>query len=196
MRMRIDGSQISIAIAGTGLFACLAAAVALAFPQSNLAPLSGLGPVHEARAHALSSPADVRPEALAQAVRETRASLRQAPANPTAWLRLAYLDSEDGDGFGQDGNLALSRSYAVAPFGPDDTPWRLMFAFNHWTELDPANRIRVLEELRWARTTGRLKVSALQERIGDPAGRLALNLTLELDRGQRPVPASRTGVPG
>lgn len=180
--MRIDGSHVSIALAGAGFLACLAASVALAFPQSRLSPLSGLAQVHEARAYALSAPSDALPGDLAQAAIETRASLRQAPANATAWLRLAYLDSRDSNGLGPDGNRALARSYAVAPLGPDDTPWRLAFALNHWTDLEQSNRVLVLDELQWAVTVGRVKARTLTTNVSDPAGRLALGLTLDLGR--------------
>ena len=180
--MRFNASSISLVVAAVGFLACLAAAIALAFPQSTWSPLSGLASAHEARAHALASSADASPEALTQAAIETRASLREAPANATAWLRLAYIDSVDGDGLGPDGNLALARSWAVAPLGPDDTPWRLMFAFNHWGDLDPSNRQLALDELNWALTRGRLSVQNLQAGVTDPAGRLALSLMIDFRR--------------
>ena len=167
-----------MALAWTAFLASSAAAVALAVPGLPLPPFSGLAPSREARAHALANQPDASPATLASAADETRASLREAPANATAWLRLAYIDSRDADGLGADGNLALARSYGVAPLGPDDTPWRLRFAFNHWVELDRANRISVIEELRWHVGSGRMPGEELQAAIDDPAGRLALKLML------------------
>lgn len=175
--MRIDGSHVSIALAGTGFLACLASVIALASPQARWSPLSGLAPAREARAYSLSAPADATPETLMQAALETRASLREAPANATAWLRLAYLDSRDAGGLGPDGNQALARSWAVAPFGPDDTAWRLTFAFNHWAALSPSNRRAALDELRV--TQGRAGTQRLPETVRDPTGRLALLLSLD-----------------
>jgi hypothetical protein len=192
--MRMTATVASIIAASAAFVAGLAAVIALAFPQSTISPLSGLGQVREARAHALIGAPDASPAALEQALIETRASLRQSPANPTAWLRLAYIDSADGDGLGPAGNLALARSWAVAPLGPDDTPWRLLFAFNHWGTLDPSNRQLALDELDWSMSHGHLRnrsnLQALQTGVTDPSGRLALSLMTRL----RPAPRSRDTV--
>lgn len=180
--MRVDGSNAAIALAWTSFLVSSAAALALALPGLNLPPFSGLAPVREARAHTMANAADASPATLGLAAAETRASLREAPANATAWLRLAHIDSRDADGLGADGNLALARSYGVAPLGPDDTAWRLQFAFNLWTELDRANRISALDELRWAVGSGRVRGRTLLEKVDDPSGRLALTLMLSARR--------------
>jgi hypothetical protein len=182
--MRIDSSQILVIVGVLGFFASLAATWALAVPQSRLSPLSGLAAASEVRAHLLSAPVEASPEALAEAATETRASLRQSPANATAWLRLAYIDSRNDGGLGSDGNLALARSYGVAPLGPDDTFWRLAFAFNNWTALERVNRMSALEELRWAQRSRRVNIRKLLASVTDPAGRLALDLTLDVGRAQ------------
>jgi len=57
-----------------------------------------------------------------------------------------------------------------------------MFAFNHWSALDAANRQLVLDELNWALSTSRLSVPALSAGVTDPSGRLALSLRLDVDR--------------
>lgn len=121
---------------------------------------------------------------------QTMKSLGQAPANPTAWLRLAYLDSLEPSGFGEAGNRALAASYAVSPLGPDDTGWRMSFAFNHWARVDRSNRLLVLDELK--ATAYPYSPADLQNSISDPAGRLALSLALEtIRRSREPGPASQ-----
>lgn len=119
---------------------------------------------------------------------ETTRSLNHAPANPTAWLRLAYLDSLQPRGLGKAGNRALAASYAVAPYGPDDTAWRLRFAFNHWSRIDRSNRLLVLSELR--ATPSPYSPVDLQASVTDPAGRLALSLE-NLRRPRETGPAPR-----
>lgn len=182
--MRTTAAIASMTISAVAFLAGLAAVVALAVPQTRISPLSGLAQAHEARANTLVSAPNPTPQALQQARIETLASVREAPGHATAWLRLAYLDSIDGDGLGPEGNLALARSWAVAPLGPDDTPWRLRFAFNHWSALDPANRRLALDELNWSMIGGyfrsRSNLDALQDEVADPSGQLALSLTTRL----------------
>lgn len=169
---------------------CSAAAIALALPETQIAGWMGLAPTFEARASRSAAEAAAHPQMGRIARAETTTSLSQAPANPTAWLRLAYLDSLEPSGFGEAGNRALAASYAVSPYGPDDTGWRLTFAFNHWARVDRSNRLLVLEELR--ATPYPWSPGDLQNSVSDPAGRLALALTLETIRQARETaPASR-----
>ncbi len=184
-RRRFDGGTASVLIGFAGLIATAGAAIALALPESGYSRSLSLAPTHEARADALARGPDLGEQARLEARRETLAGLRQAPANATAWLRLSYLDARSPAGLGSEGNLAFARSYAVAPFGPDDTMWRLDFAFDHWADLDRSNRILALDEL------GRLPVRQARQveaGVSDPTGRLALALALSLndaDPGRR-----------
>ena len=167
---------IGLALGVVGFTMSLGVAFCLAVPTSGLAQASGLVWVHDARAERLL--ADPRPAAAVQAEarRLTLMSLDQAPANATAWLRLAYLDSLQPAGLGQAGRDALVRSYVVAPYGPDDTAWRLRFALEHWTALDPDLRGRAMAELQLAARHNGYR--SLPAQIDDPAGRLAATLTL------------------
>ena len=150
----------------------------------------GLASTFEARASRSAAGAAGNPQIARIAQVETMRSLGRAPANPTAWLRLAWLDSLKPAGFGEEGNRALAASYVVSPYGPDDTGWRLTFAFNHWARVDRSNRLLVLEELR--ATPYPWSPGDLQSSVSDPAGRLALALTLETIRQARETaPASR-----
>lgn len=185
MRMRgggfLDGGRMAVALAALGVSSTAVAALALAWPSGPPAGWLGLAVSHEARAHALVAPVAGQPSAsdLALARQETLASLRQGPANPTAWLRLAFIDARGPGGLSAEGEQALVRSYAVAPYGPDDTPWRLVFAFDHWPRLDRSTRLLVLDELEVAMNRRHPGVRGLPDRISDPAGRLAATLTTQ-----------------
>lgn len=177
-------------VGAAALIATTVTAVALAWPNSPAADVVDLAPVHEKRANLLTANATPTPTDFARAGQETRLSLRQDPANPTAWLRLAYIESRGPGGLGPEGIEALSRSYAVAPYGPDDTAWRLRFAFNHWSALDRPTRLLVLDELRVATINRSRAVRGLLPDVLDPAGRVAVTLSLaEADRERRRIEA-------
>lgn len=183
----VAAAALSGACAAAG---CSATAIALARPETQIAGWMGLASTFEARASRSAAGAAGNPQIARIAQVETMRSLGRAPANPTAWLRLAWLDSLKPAGFGEEGNRALAASYVVSPYGPDDTGWRLTFAFNHWARVDRSNRLLVLEELR--ATPYPWSPGDLQSSVSDPAGRLALALTLETIRQARETaPASR-----
>lgn len=176
MSRRIAIEIAALGLAATSLVASLAMGVALAFPATEFANASGLAWVHEARATALLASPQPSGSAQAEAGRQTWMALGSDPANPTSWLRLAYLDSLQPTGLSDEGRGFLARSYRLAPYGPDTTGWRLRFAFNHWGRLDEGLRRQVIDELRIAGRHGGYR--ALPEGIEDPAGRLAAALTL------------------
>lgn len=153
--------------------------LAIAFAGPVSLPLSGWNPpvpvvaVTEARAVAAAA-AD--PPDLEAAERLTRQTLAVKPGEATAWARLAWIASETGDTRAM--LEALDRSYAVAPFGPDITAWRLRFAYGRWGVLTPELRRLATEELTvTARHRPRLVRAALSD-VTDPAGRLAFDLTV------------------
>jgi hypothetical protein len=165
-------------IFGSGLALCTVAfAIALAGPVSS--PLSGWDPpvpmvaVSEARAVASTA---ASPPDLEAAERLTRQTLAERPGDAAAWARLAWIAFEAGDTGGM--LEALDRSYAVAPYGPDITAWRLRFAYGRWGDLTPNLRRLASEELSvTARQRPRVARAALAD-ITDPAGRLAFDLTV------------------
>ena len=174
-RPKIKPSTVALVLAIGGLVATTMAALVLAMPHTDFAAATGLAPVYELRADALAQTAATDETARAQAIIETRRSLAQAPANPTAWLRLAYLDSISPTGLSEAGDRALAASYAVAPYGPDVTSWRLPFAFNHWAALSDESRKAALDEL--VVTSAFKSHRELDGQVSDPAGRLAVVLT-------------------
>jgi hypothetical protein len=151
-------------------------AVALAGPVSM--PLSSWDPpvrmvaVTEARAVAAAAK---NPPDLEAVERLTRQTLAEKPGDAAAWARLAWIASEAGD---TEAMLeALDRSYAVAPYGPDITGWRLRFAYGRWGVLTPELRRLATEELVVTTRHRQGVADAALADITDPAGRLAFDLT-------------------
>ncbi|WGM31819.1 hypothetical protein [Brevundimonas sp. NIBR11] len=178
MRTAIDKAWVATAIGALALATSGVTAAALAWPESAPGRILNLAPSHEARASRLLGDASPSKEDLAQAQAETMRSLRSAPANATAWLRLAYIDSRRQEGLGAFGIAAMKRSYDAAPYGPDDTAWRLRFALNHWSRLDATTRLLVLNELRFALTHRRAATVQLAHDVSDSAGQVAVSLVL------------------
>lgn len=189
-RLRIRLSTAALAFAVFGLLATTLTIFALLAPRTGLAGSLGLAPVFELRADTLARSAGTDENARLGALGETRRSLAQAPANPTAWLRLAYLDSVSQEGLTGQGDRALAASYAIAPYGPDVTTWRLAFAFNHWDSISADNRRAALDELSVASSAAEGR--SVLNQVSNPAGRIALSLTVETmererNATQRPV---------
>lgn len=183
MRNTMDGASVAAMLGVAAVLTTSVAAIALAAPNSAVARFTDLAPASEARAMAFVDGTSPTAADLASAQRETIRSLRQAPANATGWLRLAYVDSRGPEGLGRTGVEALARSYAAAPFGPDDTAWRLRFAFNHWSRLDRPTRLLALDELRIALAVNAPSVGGLSQDVSDSAGYLAVKLAI--DQAQR-----------
>jgi len=171
-RLRLTGALI-LAFLTAGL------AISLAGPISS--PLAGWNPpvpmvaVTEARAVAAAA---APPPDLDAVDRLTRQTLAEKPGDAAAWARLAWIASEIGD---TEAMLeALDRSYAVAPYGPDITAWRLRFAYGRWGGLTPELRRLASDELTvTARHRPRIAEAALAD-VTDPVGRLAFDLTVRL----------------
>ena len=165
-------------LAGLTLAGSTLAMVAIVAPGSPAAPASGLTSVHEARASArLTAP---RPSAadLAIAERETRRSLETSVATPIAWLRLAYIDHARSGGLTDRARVDLDRSYTLAPYGPDDTPWRLGFVFDNWRVAGPELRRQAMDEIRVTRAHNRNALRDLPDRVADPDGHMAATLAV------------------
>lgn len=177
----LTGGLVALTLGGS-----LLAVFAIAAPDSGPAGASGLTSVHEARANAalLNGAPD-----LARAEVETRKALGQSVAAPTSWLRLAYIEHQKAGGFSPAVALAVRRSYDAAPYGPDDTPWRLTFLFDNWQAAGPELRKMALDELRLAKAHGGYALRGLPDSISDPDGRLAA--TLALGRYPNAKPANR-----
>lgn len=159
------------------LAAGLGFATALARPDLDLGPASNLLAVHEARAEAALAAGD-----LEVAGRHTDAAMAVAPLTSQAWARRAAIAYRREGRIGPETAAALERSYAVAPYGPDITAWRLGLVLEHWGELSPELRGAALDELRVfaARRLGPART--LRDQVSNPSGRLAATAALRLGR--------------
>lgn len=177
--------------ASTGV---LSIAAALTLGGSAFGPLD-LATAKERRAELEAAKAEIDPAAVRRTTLET---LGQAPLTASAWLRLAWL--ADRDGRVSERNAMLDRSYAVAPFGPDVTAWRLGFAYQAWSTLTPELRRQAGAELvATLATRGRL-AREIEATIDDPSGRLAYGLSVRAFdirsrlQAENAQPESRSGA--
>ena len=167
-RLRLAGAIVLALATAAG---AIALAVALSFPTSDFAAWFPLAAVSEARAQAAS---ERSPPDLQRVEAESRRTLEIRPGDASAWCRLAWVAAQQGRR--ADMLDALDRSYAVAPYGPDVTAWRLRFVFDHWPELTPDLRRQASQELAVATWDRRGLVDQAEADINDPAGRLAFVL--------------------
>jgi hypothetical protein len=116
--------------------------------------------------------------ATAQAL-AARAVLAARPGEPSAWMRAAYADRLQHGRLTDAGRRALDSSYLIAPYAGGQTPWRIGFALDNWTNLQPATRQEAVQEINVAlNDEGGIpeatKAAALK--VQDPAGRLTAAL--------------------
>lgn len=167
---------LAAVLAGGTLLSAGAAVLTL----GGKADLLDLAPRAEERANAVL--ADPVPD-LAFAETQTRTALAQAPMTATAWARLAYIEQARTGRMTPAALDAMERSYAVAPFGPDVTNWRLRFLFESWTQLTPSLRTQAMDELRVLSRYRGGAARKLVEEIQNPSGRLAADMVRSLGQG-------------
>lgn len=110
------------------------------------------------------------PPDLAAATLFTERALAQAPYDSRARLRLAHIDSLDGD-LSPDGVAALDMSYQLLPFDQYVSAWRVRFALNHWGLLSPELRKKVeAEAFAFAGTTRRREMLSTLASVSSPTG--------------------------
>lgn len=117
---------------------CAASAVLLSatlWPQASWVRGLPIATGHEDLARRSLNAADQDPALLILARQETEAGLRVSPMNAWAWLRLSLIEKRSAGDFGEASAQALRQSYAVSPFGPQVTSWRLRYAFDNWNAL-------------------------------------------------------------
>jgi hypothetical protein len=158
-----------MALAGLStLIAAGATYVALVAPSDEPAPFSLAAAENRRATQALG----LTPPDFETATGATRKALAQAPYDPSAWLRLAYIDAADGE-LGPEGLQALERSYQLLPFDQYVAVWRVRFALEHWGALSPSIRAAVKSETFAFASTSRYYVmmSSLAA-VENPIGRL------------------------
>ena len=92
-----------------------------------------------------------------QSIRDLKAGLAVAPANPYAWARLAVAEQLAG-GPSTSVASALVMSVVTGPYEPDLIPLRLDLGFQNWRHLSSRDRDLVRQQIRfgWVRSKKRI----------------------------------------
>lgn len=146
----------------------VAAALAALTPSSSPAPsplVLTLGQSHAANAALSATPTNL--EAAAQA---SHLALGQAPYDSSSRLRLAYIDSLDGE-LSAEGLEHLRLSYELLPLDQYVSTWRVGFALEYWGELSPDLRKKVeTEAFTFLKTSRRREMVTTLEAVTSPTG--------------------------
>jgi O-antigen ligase len=112
----------------------------------------------------------------------SRRELAMRPGVGSAWLRNAAVAFERNDITA--GNVALSRSYAVAPLQTSLFMARTRIAYEHWGVLTPEVRQQVLYQagIEYKRPGGDARLTALANSIQDPSGQIGLSFFITAQR--------------
>lgn len=86
---------------------------------------------------------------LDRAIESLRAGLALAPANPYAWTRLAYAETQV-TGWSQPALSALRLAFITAPYEPRLALSRLRLSFLAWPHMTPEDRQLVFQQIRYA----------------------------------------------
>ncbi|MEJ2816530.1 O-antigen ligase family protein [Caulobacter sp. CCG-8] len=116
------------------------------------------------------------------------------PASGSAWLRLAAIEAARGDQAAS--NLALERSFAVAPLQSSLFTRRAVFAYEHWDVLSQSAREQTVYQLRaeWMRVPYAKPLIQMANQLRNPAGRVGLALQIAVLRMQHPPPPPKARV--
>jgi O-antigen ligase len=124
------------------------------------------------------------PAAEKQMLVRAQQELAMRPASGGAWLRLAAVQFQRGDVAAA--NIALDRSFSVAPLQTSLFQSRTRLAYEHWGVLTPAVRQQVMYQARveFGRSGGPKRLIALANSIRDPAGRVGLAFLIVAERAK------------
>jgi len=116
---------------------------------------------------------ELDPPDLDAADRAARQALRLNPYDNGAWLRRTLIEAKRRGVLGPAGLSLLRNSYDLVPFDPVFGRWRVGFALEHWTELDPELRRAVKSEVDViAGSSSRGRLIQTLRAVQDPSGRL------------------------
>ncbi|WP_300572670.1 hypothetical protein [Phenylobacterium sp.] len=146
----------------------VAAALAALTPGSSPVPSPLV--LTQGQSHAANEALAARPANLEVAAQASHLALGQAPYDSSSRLRLAYIDSLDGE-FSAEGLEHLRLSYELLPLDQYVSTWRVGFALDHWGALTPELRKRVkTEALTFLQTSRRREMVARLEAVTSPIG--------------------------
>lgn len=162
-------------LALAGLLATTTVVLSVALLISQAPSRTGEAPIRLAVAEnaAANGALSLTPPDFATARTATWRALSQSPYDPSAWLRLAYIDAAEDGRLDEDGAAALTRSYELLPFDQYVAIWRVGFALENWQSLTPETRARVrAEALAFARTSRYREMRTTLTSVTNPVGRL------------------------
>jgi hypothetical protein len=143
------------------------------------APICGPACQDTRFSEAMATDGPVSPPKLAAAQAAVTAKLSMSPFDTGAWLRLAVTEAGGYTGpLNPRSVQALENSYRLAPVDVNFTAWRLVYVFNHWSEITPGIRKAAIWEATTLYDPGNDTLTGLQARILDPAGALAFRMML------------------
>lgn len=175
---------------GTSAFAAAVLVVSLLFAAPLAASRFGgdLSAMPTASADVLASsieaglafPADSKTRARLEDLSRREVALR--PGSGAAWLRKAAVDFQRGDIAAAD--IALGRSFAVAPLQTSLFRSRTRLAYEHWPELSETVREQVVYQARteFGRPGGEGRLRSVVGSINSSSGRLALAFLIVAER--------------
>jgi hypothetical protein len=112
---------------------------------------------------------DVRwQEYLDDAITSLKQGLALAPANPYAWTRLAYAETQLS-GWTPAALTALRLAFITAPYEPRLALSRLRLSFLAWPQMTPEDRQLVFQQIRyaWQDSPRELTILALDLRVAN-----------------------------
>lgn len=159
---------VGMALLPLGTLGLVAAALSALTPQSSAVTspmVLTLGQSHAANAALGATPPD-----LAAAAQASQRALSEAPYDSSSRLRLAYLDSLDGE-LSADGVAHLKLSYELLPLDQYVSTWRVGFALEYWGTLTPELRRQVeTEAMTFLKTSRRREMVSTLEAVSSPTG--------------------------
>lgn len=114
------------------------------------------------------------PAALDAARAASSRALSLSPYDTSAALRLAYIDVLQSGRLTAVGEAHLAKSYQRVPLDQAVALWRLRFALENWSSIDPSTRVLVRREFDALLSTGlhRRALLNMLAQVESPSGRL------------------------
>jgi hypothetical protein len=97
---------------------------------------------------------------MGKAITSLREGLALAPANPYAWTRLAYAETQL-NGWSPEAIAALRLAFVTAPYEPRLALSRLRLSFLAWPHMTPEDRRLVFQQIRFAWKNSPRELTAL-----------------------------------
>jgi hypothetical protein len=172
------GSVARCVLAGTSAVAALASAILFLSMLDTPSGLCSPGCLERRLSALMDASGDLRTGQFSEAEGLIRRELAFSAFDDTAWLRQAALETTRAGRLDAAAVRALEASYRVAPVDVDMARWRLVFLFQHWSEVSPQSRLQAGREMTSLAVAPENipGLKALGQKISNPSGRLAFQL--------------------